>query len=153
MVEWKTGSSELGYLGYNALVERWALFAGRPRVVLWYISLSDPSYSCSAEFSEYPRRSLTIFHCWSNHQNLEYPRYWVVSEPRSPRWLSSMSGIILRQNQMEVIPCDLVCISVVDRIGSVGVSRPLESMRWEAKMVLISVDFPKPVLPVGRVST
>lgn len=37
---------------------------------------------------------------------------------------------------------------MVERTGSEGVRRPLESMRCEAKMVLIRVDFPKPVCPI-----
>jgi hypothetical protein len=40
---------------------------------------------------------------------------------------------------------------VVDRTGSLGVRRPLESIKWEAKIVLIRVDFPRPVWPIGRV--
>lgn len=43
--------------------------------------------------------------------------------------------------------CETVWISVVERTGSSGVSRPFESIRWEAKMVLIKVDFPRPVCP------
>lgn len=34
---------------------------------------------------------------------------------------------------------------VVDRTGSVGDMRPLDSIRWVAKIVFIKVDFPKPV--------
>lgn len=45
------------------------------------------------------------------------------------------------------VPCDTVWISVVDRTDSSGRIRPLESMRWDAKMVLINVDFPSPVCP------
>ena len=36
---------------------------------------------------------------------------------------------------------------MVERTGSLGERRPLESMRWDAKIVLIKVDLPKPVCP------
>jgi len=36
---------------------------------------------------------------------------------------------------------------VVDRTGSSGASLPFESIRCEAKMVLMRVDFPRPVCP------
>jgi hypothetical protein len=39
-------------------------------------------------------------------------------------------------------------MSVVCLIGSSASKRPFESIRCEAKMVLISVDFPSPVWPV-----
>jgi len=39
-------------------------------------------------------------------------------------------------------------ISVVDLLGSVGERRPFDLTRLEAKMVLIRVDFPRPVWPV-----
>lgn len=41
---------------------------------------------------------------------------------------------------------------MVERTGSLGVKRPFESIRWEAKMVLIRVDFPRPVWPIYRFS-
>lgn len=50
---------------------------------------------------------------------------------------------------LDHILCDTVWISVVARTGSSGLRRPLESMRCDAKMVLISVDFPKPVCPAS----
>lgn len=46
------------------------------------------------------------------------------------------------------LPCDADWISVVDRIASVGVRRPLESIKCDAKIVLISVDLPSPVWPI-----
>ena len=46
------------------------------------------------------------------------------------------------------ILCETVWISVVERTGSLGVRRPFESIRWDAKMVLTRVDFPRPVCPV-----
>jgi hypothetical protein len=42
-------------------------------------------------------------------------------------------------------------ISVVCRTGSLTVSLPLLSMRCAAKMVLINVDFPRPVCPARRI--
>lgn len=48
---------------------------------------------------------------------------------------------------MTNVLCDSVLISVVERTGSLGVRRPLESIRWDAKIVLIRVDFPRPVWP------
>lgn len=44
-------------------------------------------------------------------------------------------------------------ISVVERMISSGLRRPLDSMRCEAKMVLIRVDLPSPVWPVVRRET
>ncbi len=41
-------------------------------------------------------------------------------------------------------------ISVVERTGSSGDNLPLESIRCEAKMVLIKVDLPKPVWPTDQ---
>lgn len=35
-------------------------------------------------------------------------------------------------------------------MGSSGWKRPFESIRWEAKMVLMSVDLPIPVWPTMR---
>ena len=43
-------------------------------------------------------------------------------------------------------------ISLVCLMGSVGERRPLDLTRLEAKMVLIRVDLPRPVWPVGRLS-
>lgn len=51
------------------------------------------------------------------------------------------------------VPCDTAWISVVDRTGSEGVMRPLESIRWDANMVLMSVDLPSPVWPVALFSS
>ena len=55
-----------------------------------------------------------------------------------------------RYTSMEDMPhvlCETVWISVVARTGSSGLIRPFESMRCDAKMVLINVDFPNPVWP------
>lgn len=38
-------------------------------------------------------------------------------------------------------------MSVVDRTGSSGATRPLLLRRWEAKIVFIRVDLPRPVWP------
>ena len=46
--------------------------------------------------------------------------------------------------------CDTVWISVVERTCSSGASLPFESIRCDAKMVLIRVDFPRPVCPAQR---
>lgn len=54
----------------------------------------------------------------------------------------------LRRTPFSSIMCETVWISVVERTGSSGASLPLESIKWDAKMVLISVDFPRPVWPV-----
>jgi hypothetical protein len=46
-------------------------------------------------------------------------------------------------------------ISVVCLTGSSATKRPFESIKWEAKMVLMSVDFPRPVCPIksiGRIN-
>lgn len=48
--------------------------------------------------------------------------------------------------------CDTVWISVVDLTMSSGRRRPFESIKWDAKMVLMSVDFPSPVWPILYVS-
>jgi hypothetical protein len=42
---------------------------------------------------------------------------------------------------------------VVERMISSGLRRPLDSMRCEAKMVLIRVDLPSPVWPIVRHET
>lgn len=45
------------------------------------------------------------------------------------------------------ILCDAACISVVDLTCSSGLIRPFESIKCDANIVLISVDFPSPVCP------
>lgn len=54
----------------------------------------------------------------------------------------------LRRTPFSSIICETVWISVVDRTGSSGASLPFESIRCDAKIVLINVDFPRPVCPV-----
>jgi hypothetical protein len=62
-------------------------------------------------------------------------------------WKKSLKIIACGELEKINIPCETVWISVVCLTGSSDTKRPLESMRWEAKMVLISVDFPSPVGP------
>ena len=54
-------------------------------------------------------------------------------------------SMIVRTLLRAAILCEMVCISVVDRIGSSGRRRPFESIKCDAKMVLMSVDLPRPV--------
>jgi len=72
----------------------------------------------------------------------------MFSRNRTP--FSSMTKMEYQYLFLQVVTtmnvlCETVWISVVDLTGSSGKSRPLESIRWEAKMVLINVDFPRPV--------
>lgn len=53
---------------------------------------------------------------------------------------------------MIYVLCETAWISVVCLTTSSGARRPFESIRWEAKMVLIKVDFPRPVCPREAVS-
>jgi hypothetical protein len=55
--------------------------------------------------------------------------------------------------QKQNIPCETACISVVVRTGSSGCKRPFESIRWDAKIVFMRVDLPKPVCPAIEVSS
>ena len=48
--------------------------------------------------------------------------------------------------------CETDWISVVCLTTSSGIRRPFDSIRWDAKMVLIRVDFPRPVWPTLGVS-
>jgi hypothetical protein len=45
------------------------------------------------------------------------------------------------------VPCETAWISVVCLTGSSLSRRPFESIKCDAKMVFISVDFPRPVCP------
>lgn len=54
----------------------------------------------------------------------------------------------MQSTAQQTIPCDTAWISVVDRTGSEGVRRPFESIKCDAKIVFIRVDFPSPVCPV-----
>lgn len=53
---------------------------------------------------------------------------------------------------MSCILWETAWISVVARTGSSGEVRPFDSIRCEAKMVLIKVDFPSPVWPIQTTS-
>ena len=78
----------------------------------------------------------------------------MLSRSRTP--FSSMTAHAIRHQQR--LPqsvhllCDTVWISVVARTMSSGRRRPLESIKWDAKMVLMRVDFPRPVWPVTCIS-
>src|SRR5882762_3461178 len=48
------------------------------------------------------------------------------------------------------LPCDTAWISVVCLTGSSASSRPFESIKCEAKIVFINVDFPRPVCPMTQ---
>ena len=52
-----------------------------------------------------------------------------------------------RRTPFSSMMCDTVWISVVERTGSSTVSLPFESIRCDAKIVLMRVDFPSPVWP------
>jgi hypothetical protein len=52
-----------------------------------------------------------------------------------------------RRTPFSSMMCETVWISVVERTGSSGASRPFESIRCDAKIVLMRVDFPRPVCP------
>jgi hypothetical protein len=54
----------------------------------------------------------------------------------------------LRRTPFSSMMWETPLISVVERMGSSGCRRPLESMRCDAKMVLMRVDLPSPVWPV-----
>ena len=58
-----------------------------------------------------------------------------------------------RRTPFSSMICDTVWISVVDRTGSSGVSRPFESIRWEAKMVFskTSLSLRLPLDHIGRI--
>lgn len=90
----------------------------------------------------------TICRCSPDHHNPECRQCSAGGEPHSLQLLRERLSLHAeRSHARNCILWETVWISVVDLTGSSGARRPLESMRWAAKMVLIKVDFPRPVWP------